>query len=155
MQLSIVAPDHQQDDAEVVAGIVEDFFDAFTSGADLTEQMRRLRGWFHEDVRIVRTCGAEPVLYDADGFVEPREALLSGEDVTGFREWALVAEIRVFGDVAHCFCSYEKEGRQGDDDLGGRGMKSLQLLRTAAGWRILSAMWDDERRGLEVPPDWR
>ena len=155
MQLSIAAPGHQQDDAAEVAGIVEDFFDAFASAADLTERMQRLRGWLHDDVRIVRTCGAAAVVYDADEFVEPRRALLSGEDVTGFREHAVVAEIRVFGDVAHCFCSYEKEGRQGDGDLGGRGMKSLQLLRTPAGWRIFSAAWDDEREGLEVPPGWR
>ena len=155
MELSIVAPSHQRGDADEVARLVEDFFDAFSSDGDLAGRMGRLRGWFHDDVRIVRTCGDDAVVYDADEFVQPRQALLSRADVVGFRERPMVAEIRVFGDVAHCFCSYEKEGRQGAADLGGRGMKTLQLLRTPAGWRIFSAMWDDERAGLEVPPDWR
>jgi hypothetical protein len=30
-------------------------------------------------------------------------------------------------------------------------MKSLQLVRTAATWRISALAWDDERPGLRVP----
>ena len=32
----------------------------------------------------------------------------------------------------------------------GRGMKTLQLVRTDAGWRISAAAWDDEREGLDL-----
>jgi len=33
-------------------------------------------------------------------------------------------------------------------------MKTLQLVRTAGGWRISAVAWDDERDGLEVDPGW-
>jgi hypothetical protein len=29
-------------------------------------------------------------------------------------------------------------------------MKSIQLVRTAAGWRITAAAWDDERPGVDL-----
>ena len=35
----------------------------------------------------------------------------------------------------------------------GRGMKTLQLVRTSGGWRISAAAWDDERDGVEIAPD--
>ncbi len=34
--------------------------------------------------------------------------------------------------------------------ITGRGMKTLQLVRTAAGWKISGAAWDDEREGLSL-----
>jgi hypothetical protein len=30
-------------------------------------------------------------------------------------------------------------------------VKTLQFVRTGAGWRISAAAWDDERDGLTVP----
>jgi hypothetical protein len=30
-------------------------------------------------------------------------------------------------------------------------MKSVQLVRTADGWRIAAAVWDDERPGVPYP----
>jgi len=32
----------------------------------------------------------------------------------------------------------------------GRGMKTLQFVRTVTGWRISAAAWDDERDGLTL-----
>ena len=34
-----------------------------------------------------------------------------------------------------------------------RGMKTLQLVRTSAGWRISAVAWDDERDGVAIDPD--
>ena len=35
-----------------------------------------------------------------------------------------------------------------------RGINSIQLFRTAeAGWRIVAMIWDNEREGVEIPPD--
>lgn len=32
-------------------------------------------------------------------------------------------------------------------------MKTLQFVRTSAGWRINAAAWADERDGLTIEPD--
>ena len=81
-------------------------------------------------------------------FIAPREALLTGGSLTDFREWPAAGRVEVFGDIAHWFGSYEKDGLLHGEPCPGAGMKSIQLVRTADGWRISAVAWDDERDGL-------
>ncbi len=111
-----------------------------------------LREVFLPQAVIVKTCGGEPEVYAVNSFIAPRQALLSGGRLTGFSEWELTGRTEVFGDIAQHFCSYAKEGVQDGVPFTGRGMKTLQFVRTSAGWRISAAAWDDERDGLVVEP---
>lgn len=133
-----------------IEGLVRAFFAAFTSGPDSPGRLDTLRSLFLPGAVIVRTCGLEPEVYDVEGFIAPRAALLSGGTLVDFREWAVSGRIDVFGDIAHWFGGYAKQGLQDGEPFTGRGMKSLQLVRTARGWRISAAAWDDERDGLTI-----
>jgi hypothetical protein len=139
-------------DRSAIAEIVRVFFGAFTSGADLPERMAELRALFLPEAVIVRTGGGEPAIYDVDGFIAPRQALLSGGALGDFQEFEIEGRTEVFGDIAQHFCSYGKSWVQDGLPTSGRGMKTLQLVRTGDGWRISAAAWDDERPGLEVFP---
>ncbi len=130
-------------DEAAIAELVGTFFAAFTSGPGLDERMDALRAALIPEAVIVRTCGA-PVVYDVEGFLEPRRALLSGGSLTGFREWAEPGQTQLFGDIAHHFCAYGKEGVQDGVPFTGRGMKTLQFVRMGGRWRISAAAWDDE-----------
>ena len=123
------------EDREAIGRVVETFFGAFATGAGLAERMQRLRELFLPGAVIVRTCGAEPLLYDVDGFIEPRQRLLASGELGEFREWEVDGRTDLFGDIAQRFCAYAK--------TGGEGMKSVQLVRTGAGWRISGVIWDD------------
>ncbi len=137
-------------DRQAVEAVVRTFFAAFTSGPGLDQRLDDLRALFMAEAVIVRTCGGEPEVYDVDGFIAPRRALLSGDRLVDFREWALDGRTEVFGDVAQHFCGYAKTGMQDGTAFAGRGMKTLQLVRTSAGWRISAAAWDDERDALTI-----
>jgi hypothetical protein len=137
-------------DRAAIAGIVRAFFAAFTSGPDVAARLDALRAAFLPEAVIVRTCGGEPTVYDIDGFIAPRQTLLSGGALADFREWELSGHTEVFGDIAHHFCSYAKAGVQDGTPFTARGMKTLQFVRTPAGWRISAAAWDDERDGLTI-----
>ena len=65
----------------------------------------------------------------------------------------VAGRVEVFGDIAHWFGGYAKAGTQEGEPFTGRGMKTIQLVRTADGWRISAAAWDDEREGLTLPTD--
>jgi hypothetical protein len=132
-------------DRAAIAEIVATFFAAFTSGPASTVRLDALRAAFLPAAVIVRAGGGEPAVYDVDGFIAPRRALLAGGTLTGFREWEVDGHTELFGDIAHHFCAYAKEGVQDGTPFTGRGMKTLQFVRTAAGWRISAAAWDDER----------
>jgi hypothetical protein len=148
------APQHHRvaADRDAIAAIVRTFFAAFTSGPDSAARLDALREAFLPQAVIVRTCGGEPAVYDVDGFIAPRQALLSGGTLVDFREWELSGRTEVFGDIAQHFCSYAKSWVQDGQPCTGRGMKTLQFVRVPAGWRISAAAWDDERPGLALDP---
>jgi hypothetical protein len=129
---------------------VRTFFGAFTSGPDCAARLDALRQICLPSAVIVRTCGSDPVAYDVEGFIAPRQALLSGGSLADFREWELSGHTEVFGDIAQRFCSYAKAGMQDGTPFTAKGMKTLQFVRTSAGWRISAAAWDDEREGLAI-----
>jgi len=133
------------DDRAAIAGIVGTFFAAFTSDADHTTRLDALRQAFLPEAVIVRTCGGAPAVYGVDSFIAPRRELLSSGTLTDFREWELSGHTEVFGDIAQHFCGYAKAGVQNGTPFTGRGMKTLQFVRTSAGWRISAVAWDDER----------
>jgi hypothetical protein len=131
-------------DEAAIEHLVAIFFAAFTSGPGLDERMDALRAALLPGAVIVKTCG-DPAVYDVDSFLEPRRALLTGDRLTGFREWPEPGHTQVYGDIAQHFCPYAKAGVQDGVPFTGRGMKTLQFVRTAEGWRISAAAWDDER----------
>ncbi|WP_256793029.1 DUF4440 domain-containing protein [Terrabacter sp. Ter38] len=134
-----------------IQGMVDAFFGAFVSGPGCAERMSLLRGLLLPQAVIVRTCGREPAVMGIEDFIAPREALLTEGALTDFREWPVTGRIEVFGDIAHWFGSYAKAGTQEGEPFTGRGMKTIQFVRVADGWRISAAAWDDEREGLTLP----
>jgi hypothetical protein len=128
-------------DRVAIAELVEEFFAAFRSGMD-AETLREL---FLPQAVIVRTGGEVPVVHGVDSFVRPRAELLASGRLTDFREWEESGRLDVYGDIAQHFCGYAKSGVLDGKPFTGRGMKSLQFVRTAAGWRISALAWDDER----------
>lgn len=140
-------------DHAAIQGMVDAFFGAFVSGPGCAERMDLLRGLLLPRAVIVRTCGMEPAVMGVEEFIAPREALLTGGSLTDFREWPATGRVEVFGDIAHWFDSYAKAGTQEGEPFTGSGMKTIQLVRTADGWRISAAAWDDEREGLTLPTD--
>lgn len=153
--MSSADPQHRNlaADQAAIGTMVGTFFAAFTSGPDATARLDALRAAFLPEALIVRTCGGEPTVYGVGDFIAPRQALLSGGALVDFAEWELSGHTEVFGDIAHHFCSYAKSGVQDGTPFTGRGMKTLQFVRTSAGWRISAAAWDDERDGLTIEPD--
>lgn len=128
--------------------LVDTFFAAFTSGDGVAGRMQALRDVMLPGARIVRTCGDEPLAYGVEEFLTPRARMLDDGTLTDFHEHAGSGRLDVFGDVAAWFGAYTKDGVLRGEPCPGDGMKSIQFVRTAAGWRIAAAAWDDVRPGL-------
>lgn len=137
-----------RDDVADLTRMVAEFFAAFTSDTETDDRLDRLPDLFLPGARIVRTGGEPLASYDVDAFIAPRRALLTGGSLVDFAEQATNGRLDVFGDIAAWFGSYVKQGRLDGQPYGGAGMKSIQFVRTGAGWKIAGAVWDDERTGL-------
>ena len=138
-------------DHDAVVAAVETFFSAFVSGPGARDGGRILREVMLPAAVVVRTCGGEPTASTLEEFIEPRVALLSSGALEDFRERATDLRVDLFGDIAQVWCTYAKGWRQDDEQHDGRGLKSIQLVRTGHGWRISAVAWDDERPGLAAP----
>ena len=127
-----------------IDGLVATFYAAFTSGPDVDARLDALPGVLLPQAVIVRTGVGAPTVYDVDGFIAPRRALLTAGGLRDFREWEVSGRTDVAGDVAHRFSAYAKTGVQDGTPFAARGTKTLQVVRTADGWRISALAWYDE-----------
>lgn len=132
-----------QSDAQAIDDLTATFFDAFTNCSGKTPGIDGLVGMFLPEAVIVKNVGGSPVPYTVEGFIEPRRALLMDGSLSEFREWETSASTQVFGNIAQRFSRYAKTWVQNGQQCSGGGAKSLQFVRTAAGWKIASLIWDD------------
>ncbi|MDX6299750.1 MAG: hypothetical protein QOF53_964 [Nocardioidaceae bacterium] len=134
-------PSH--DEAEI-ARLVATFFAAFTTGPDLDARLDSLRQVLLPQAVILRSAGRELTVYDVDGFVAPRRALLTDGTLQEFREWEVFGRTEMAGGIAQRFSSYAKAGVRDGTAFSAQGKKTLQLVRASDGWRISAVAWTDD-----------
>lgn len=119
------------------------FFGAFTNTGGSRPDLGVIRDVFIPQGRIIANVGGEPVIYDLDAFIEPRQKMLTDGTLTEFSEWEVSERTEIFGSVAHRFTEYRKSGYHNGKWFEGSGHKTTQYLRTPAGWRMSSLAWAD------------
>ncbi|MEJ6001611.1 GNAT family N-acetyltransferase [Paucibacter soli] len=134
------------DDAAQIDALAARFLGAFANRDGRCPTLAALPYWMLPDAQIRCQDGQQGAqLMDVQGFVLPRAELLrEGGRLQDFAEWELVHETRIHGRIAQRWLRYEKAGRLDGAPYAGRGQKSLQLLKTARGWRIAAVLWQDE-----------
>jgi hypothetical protein len=71
-------------------------------------------------------------------------------ETAGFYELQLSATLSAFGVIAHVFSIYESR-RAPAEPAYARGVNSIELVKQAGEWRVLSMCWDQERAGNPLP----
>ncbi|MFI9150212.1 GNAT family N-acetyltransferase [Streptomyces sp. NPDC053367] len=140
------APDGQEATVAVrveLDRLMGEFVGAFTNTGGRRPDLGVLRDLFVPQGRIIANVGPEPVIYDLDAFIEPRQKMLTDGTLTEFSEREVSARTEIFGSVAHRFSEYRKSGYHNGTWFEGSGCKTTQFLRTPEGWRMASLAWDD------------
>jgi len=106
---------------------------------------------FIESGVLIKNSGAMPEISGIREFIEPRQAMVRSGELTRFRETELSASNQIFGNVAHRFSAYAKDGTMKGTPFEARGMISTQFVKTPSGWKMSAMAWDDERPGLSLP----
>jgi hypothetical protein len=124
--------------------LMRTFLGAFTNTAGSRPDVDAVRAVFIPQGMIIKNIGADPVVYDLDAFIEPRERILTDGTLTEFSEWEVAERTEIFGSIAHRFSDYRKSGFLDGAWFEGSGHKTTQFVRTPEGWRISSMAWDDD-----------
>lgn len=120
---------------------------------------QRLRPLFLPSARLIpnteQTDGEFRVL-TVDEFTDwiDRVSVIGGPDDHGFQEEEIATRIEQFGDIAHAFSTYQKHFH-GSDDILGRGINSIQMVRMNNRWWVSQIVWDEESGAGPIPERYR
>ena len=123
--------------------LMRTFLAAFTNTGGRRPEVEAVREVFIPEGMIIANVGAEPVIYDLDGFIAPRQKMLNDGTLTEFSEWEVDERTEIAGSVAHRFSEYAKSGVRDGEPFKGTGYKTTQFIRTPTGWRMSSMAWYD------------
>lgn len=119
------------------------FYSAFDNRSGRLPNNSALLEIFDPGARIIRitTGGAES--WDLQGFLEPREALLTGGSLFDFHEWEIASETAGGDAIASRWSEYRKRGVLDGVEFSGGGRKVIQLYKHQSRWSISSILWED------------
>jgi hypothetical protein len=72
----------------------------------------------------------------------------------GFYEREIARRTEAFGHIVHVFSTYEARHDQRDPSPFRRGINSIQLLKGANRYSVVSIYWDIERDDTPLPPQY-
>ncbi len=130
--------------------ITKRFYALFTNREGIVPNVAGIHELFITEGLIVKTCGNRPEVYDLRAFVEPRERLLRGGELTDFEEEEVRERTSIMGYVAQRFSIYRKAGVFRGQPMQARGVKAMQFVRANGVWKLSAVAWDDERDGFKL-----
>ena len=136
-------PQSVDTDRRAIDELTGAFFRAFTNRSGTLPNVDSLYELFIPEAIIIKNVGGTPVVYDVKSFVEPRRSLLTDGSLVDFCEKETSERTEIFGNIAQRFSCYTKTWTAQDKSFAGGGTKSIQFVRTRAGWKIASLVWDD------------
>ena len=139
------------DDRRAIDVLVQSFFAVF----DNRDGRRPRLGELHElclpECVITKSEPSGLAVMGIEAFIAPRAELLMGGRLVDFFEEEIAGRTDLFGGVAQRISVYRKSGVLDGMAFSARGVKTLQLVQAADGWRISAVAWEDEREGLPIP----
>jgi len=148
--ISALAPFAIASDGDSIDTAVHACYDVI-SGPAGSRDWARFRSLFAEGARLI------PIRQTAQGSLP---SVMTPEDYekraganfekAAFYESEVARRVETFGDIAHVFSTYESRRAHGEKPFA-RGINSFQLVKTTAGWKIMTILWDSERQGLTIP----
>jgi hypothetical protein len=148
-----IAP--RPDDVATIDGIMKAYYDVISGPAGQPRQWSRDRTLYIPDIRFVAMS--------EDKSSHPRARVVSHQEFVdasndsavkeGFYESEIHRVTERFGNIAHVFSTYESRTKA-DGPVIARGINSIELFYDGKRWWIASAIWEDERPGNPIPPEY-
>jgi hypothetical protein len=109
-----------------------------------------IRDYFIPQAQLINFRGDTAQVTSIDQFVNFYRQFIEGNHIGMFAEEEISGRTEQFGKIAHRISSY-KTYLNSMDSLPERGVNSFQLIKTPAGWKVSSIIWDVERPTQPIP----
>ncbi len=149
-------PANSSNDVSSVDAIVRALYESVSFAPGAQPDYKRLRSLFHPEGRLIPPKGERdgkvPVLA-MDAFIKKsREyVIMTGMEARGFFEKEVHRATESFGNIVHLFSTYESRHTSKESAPVQRGINSIQLVKDAGRWWVLTILWDIERPEEKIP----
>jgi len=126
-----------------IDNITKQFFDVFNTTNQRQPEWTILDKICIAETIIIKKTGLTQTIYDLPGFIEPRKSILTNGTLTDFQETELEEETKIVGHIAQRHSKYQKTGNLNGAHFVENGTKLFQFIKTIAGWKINSLVWED------------
>lgn len=110
----------------------------------------KIHDYFIPQAILINFSSDSMVALNVDQFVAVYKDLVERGQIQSFYEEELFGKTDQFGHVAQRLSTY-KTYINTMDSVSERGVNSFQLVKTPAGWKVSSIIWDIEKPGLPIP----
>lgn len=142
-------------DVQSVDNIITALYGVISGPAGQARDWDRFRHLFAPGARLIpaspRRDGSAPVALSPDDYVQRTSDNFMKN---GFFEKEIARRTETFGTVTHVFSTYESRRTAADEKPMARGINSIQVMRHADRWWIVTVMWDQERPDNPIPPQY-
>ena len=146
----------RSEDVASVDAIIGALYDVISGPPAQNRDWNRFRSLFAEDARLIiaapspegrvpsRSMTVEEYITTADPFLKR----------DGFWEREIARRTGRYGNVTHAFSTYESRVKTADSPPFTRGINSIQLVTDGKRWWVVTILWDFERPGNPIPPEY-
>jgi hypothetical protein len=139
-------------DIASVDSVIAALYDVISGPAGQARDWERFGNLFARGARLIpaapRPDGSAPPVLSPDDYVQrTRDAFLKN----GFFEREIARRTEAFGTIVHALSTYESRRSPEDAKPFARGINSIQLMKSAGRWWIVTVMWDQERPDNPLP----
>jgi hypothetical protein len=150
------APPARAADVASIESIIAALYDVISGPPGGNRDWDRFRSLFTSGARLIigapspegrvpsRSMTVEAYIVAADPFLKR----------DGFWEREIARRVERYGNVAHVFSTYESRVKTADSPPFSRGINSIQLVTNGERWWVVTILWDFERPGNPIPPEY-
>jgi len=109
-----------------------------------------IRKAFIPKAQLINFRGDTAQVTNLEQFIYLYRTVVESDSLQSFYENELYGKTEQFGKIAERISTY-KTTIEGKTIKYERGVNSFQLIKTSAGWKASSIIWDVEKKGLPVP----
>jgi hypothetical protein len=150
------APPARPADVASIEATIAALYDVISGAPNQNRDWGRFRSLFTSGARLI--VGAP----SPDGRVPSRNMTVEEYVVAadpflkrdGFWEREIARRVERYGNVAHVFSTYESRVKSPDAPPFSRGINSIQLVTNGERWWVVTILWDFDRPGNPIPPEY-
>ena len=146
-------PQANPEDVASMDAILTALYDVISGAKGEARDWDRFYSLFYPGARLIPTGRAQDGAVRARVMTpqEYRETSGAMLEERGFFETEIGRTVEEFGNIVHAFSAYESRWTPQDAAPFSRGINSIQLLKGADRWYVLSIFWDSERPDNQIP----